>query len=44
MNKFTHRDWLDIQNAVSNSDLATVRRIRLLDKIEAAAFRDRGKE
>lgn len=37
MGKFTPRDFRDIQEAVSNSDLPNDRRIGLLDRIDSAA-------
>lgn len=37
MRDFTQRDWRDIQEAVSNSDLPNERRIGLLDKIDTMA-------
>ncbi len=37
MDNFTPRDWRDIHEAVSNSDLPNDRRIGLLDKLETAA-------
>lgn len=37
MSTLTPRDWRDIQEAVSNSDLPNERRIALLDKIDTAA-------
>lgn len=39
MNDFTPRDWRDIHEAVSNSDLPNARRIGLLDKLEDAAHK-----